>query len=197
MKQVKSDPDAQYMLRFKDGDPHAFRVLFEGYKKKIINFCYRFCGDGETAEELAQEVFLRVYKAAPKYRPDARFSTWIFRIATNVCLNELRKKRYHWHMESLEVPSGSGEWKMAGEIQDPTPLPQERLEFAERDHMILQAISNLPGKQRAALVLRIFHGFSYREIAGQIKSSESSVKSFIHRGRQSLKQVLAAIFREE
>jgi len=196
MKQVNGDPDTQNILRFQEGDSNAFRDLFEEYKKKIINFCYRFCGDRGIAEELAQEVFLRVYKAAPRYRPDARFSTWIFRIATNVCLNELRKPRYAYRSESLDAPSTADEGKMSREIKDQRPQPQDVLESREKDHLIRQAIADLPGKQRAALFLRVFHGFSYNEIARQIKSSESNVKSLIHRGRKRLKQELEALFRE-
>ena len=179
------------MERFREGDQDAFRILFVNYKQKIINYCYRFCGHREIAEELAQEVFLRVYKAAPRYRPDARFSTWIFRIATNICLNELRKKKYRCKIESLDDSFHSGTGAGSGEIEDRgTPAPQDRLEDRERDQMIQGAISNLPEKQRAALLLRLHYGFSYREIGKQIKASESSVKSLIHRGRQNLKKVL-------
>ncbi len=188
---MKVDPDTQHMVRFRDGDQDAFRILFTKYKRKIINFCFRFCGDKEMSEELAQEVFLRVYKAAPRYRPDANFSTWIFRIATNVCLNEVRKKKYNYKIESLDTSMNSGEKESSKEIEDKTgQAPQDLLEDKERHLFIQQAISNLPEKQRAALLLRIYHGFSYQEIGRQIKKTEKGVKSLIHRGRQNLKNTL-------
>ena len=111
------------MLDFKEGDPRAFRILFDKYKKKIMNYCYRFCSDIGIAEELSQEVFFRVYKAAYRYRPEARFSTWIFRIATNVCLNEIRKARYQTAIESFEKPLDIGHGEMKREYEDPQ-VPQ-------------------------------------------------------------------------
>ena len=188
---MKADSDTTYMAAFRDGDQDAFRVLFEKYKKKIVNYCYRFCADRAIAEELAQEVFLRVYKAAPRYRPTARFSTWIFRIATNICLNELRKRQYRYRVESIDHPVQTEKGSLAREIQDTSrPMPLDQLEDRERDRFVQKAMMNLPEKQRAALLLRLYYGFSYREISSQIRASESSVKSLIHRGRQNLRQAL-------
>ncbi len=115
---MKKDPDVQHMLLFKDGNTDAFRVLFEKYKRPIINFCFKFCGDRQMAEELAQEVFIRVHKAAPRYRPDAKFSTWIYRIATNLCLNELRRKKYTYETESIDQPISSDKGNMEKEYED-------------------------------------------------------------------------------
>ncbi len=149
------------------------------------------------AEELAQEVFLKVYKAAPKYRPDAKFSTWIFRIATNVCLNEIRKNRYQYNTESLDSPVPSEAGDIQKESEGPEKLPQEMLEARERDNLIQKAISDLPEKQRAALLLRVSHGFSYQEIEKQMKCSQGSVKTLIHRARQHLKKKLSSHLRGE
>ena len=191
-----TDPDIQHMLAFQKGDVSAFRILFDRYRKKIINYCHRFCNDGDVAEELAQEVFLRVYKAAPKYRPDARFSTWIFKIATNICLNELRKSRYHFRTESIDAPTLGKDGEGTSDIEDLTqPRPNEAVQSREKDRIIREAISELPPKQRAALLLRVFHDFSYEEISKQIGRSPASVKSLIHRGRQNLKKSLHAYMR--
>ncbi len=191
---MKVDPDIQHMERFRDGDETAFRFLFTKYKIKMITFCYRFCGNKEMAEELAQEVFLRVYKAAPRYRPDARFSTWIFKIATNVCLNEVRKKKYSVDIKSIHNLSNPGEKDHVMEIEDTLmPPPHNLLEEKERDQLIQNALSRLPDKQRAALLLRIYQGFTYQEIGVQLKKSEKGVKSLIHRGRENLKQALEGL----
>ncbi len=183
------------MLRFRDGDVQAFGDLFVKYRKKIINYCYRFFSNREIAEELAQEVFMNVYKAAPGYRPEAGFSTWLFRIATNVCLNELRKKRYHSTTESLDEPAYGNTGKTR-DIPDNTTQPQAILEARERDDRVREAISMLPGKQRAAVLLRTYNGFSYKEIAVQLGSSESGVKSLIFRGRETLKETLQSYIKE-
>lgn len=192
---MKTDPDATYMLLFKEGDKDAFRVLFEKYKKPVINFCHKFCGDHHLAEELAQEVFIRVYKAASDYHPEARFSTWIYRIATNICLNELRRKKHVFEKESLDQPISSENGEIAREIEDPSDAtPAGHLEEKERDRIIHQSIQKLPPKQRAAILLRVNHGFSYEEIGKQMNSSETRVKSLIHRARQSLKDALQSYF---
>ena len=190
---MNADLDTKYMLDFQAGDKSAFQFLFSKYKKKIINFCYRFCGEHAIAEELAQEVFLKIYKAAPNYRPEAKFSTWIFRIATNVCLNELRKRRPLRQAESLDAAPAPYSESVTREIKDDDQLhPQEILEARERDRFIKKALMALPEKQRLALLLRINQGFSYQEIGKQMKHSENGVKTLIHRGRQNLKKALQA-----
>jgi RNA polymerase sigma-70 factor (ECF subfamily) len=179
---MRTDPDVQLMLAFKAGDERAFHDLFEKYKKQVVNYCYRFCGHRAVAEELAQEAFLRIYKAAPRYRPKARFRTWLFKIAANVCLNEIRRPVYRQQLESLDqLPErDSGQ---AG--------PDIELANAERRRMVHQAIRDLPDQQRVALLLRVEGEFSYKEIAAQIGRSVNHVKTLIHRGRLALRQKLA------
>jgi len=184
---MKKDPDTQTMMQFKGGDSDCFRILFTKYKKKIVTFCYRFCRNREIAEELAQEVFLRVYKAAPGYRPKAKFSTWLFRIAVNVCLNEIRKPGYRIITESIDTSGNTSEGPMRREIEDKRgATPQEIMEKKERDMKLNQAIKKLPKKQKAALILRANNEFSYNEIGKQIRCSEKAVKSLIHRARKAL-----------
>jgi len=182
------DPDVELMSRVKSGDMTAFQILFDKYKKRILHFCYRYCGHHQVSEELAQETFLRVYKAAARYRPKARFATWLYRIATNVCLNELRKREYRQRIESLDQLREDIADVATADTQ--TPSPEARLQDRERDGFIQQGLTGLPDKQRAALLLRIEGGFRYREIAGQIGCSESHVKVLIHRGRKQLRQRL-------
>jgi len=188
---MKADLDSQYMMQFKNGDAHGFRVLFTKYTKKIVNFCYRFCGDRALAEELAQEVFLRVYKAAPRYQPNAKFSTWLFRIATNVCLNETRKYRYHVKTESMDTGLRTDSGRMKREVEDQkNQQPEDLMDKKDTDIRLQQAMKRLPKKQKTALLLRTYNGFSYKEIGEQMKQSESAVKSLIHRARQTLTNML-------
>jgi RNA polymerase sigma-70 factor (ECF subfamily) len=192
---MNTDPDMQLMLAFQAGNQRAFQDLFDKYKKRVINYCFRFCGHRTVAEELAQETFLKVYKAARHYRPKARFSTWLFKIATNVCLNEIRRPAYRNRLESLdqmvENAAGSAAEKQDGFQQH---NPDDLLVSKEQQQMVRQALDRLPDKQRAALLLRVEGEFSYAEIGQQINRSENHVKTLIHRGRKQLKMALAAYF---
>lgn len=190
---MEKETDIELMLRFGKGDVDAFKRLYQSYRDRIVNFCYRFFSDAGVAEEISQEVFMRVYKTGSRYRPDAEFSTWLFKIATNLCLNELRKRRYR----SIFLSIDDNEGKRALDVVDPSPHTVTRLEERETKKQVMAAIRNLPGKQRAALLLREYQGFAYNEIAEQLKCSESSVKSLIFRGRDNLKKALEREFREE
>ncbi len=184
------------MLRCGEGDNEAFRKLFVRYRTKIINYCFRFCADRSIAEDLGQEVFLRMYRAAPKYRPDAGFRTWLFTIATNVCLNDARRKRGQAGTLSIDAPIFTAEGTAMPEIDDPTGHPAGRLLDHEQETIVQAALTKLPDKQRAALLLRIHHEFSYSEIAAQLHCSEGAVKTLIHRGRRVLAEILTPYFKE-
>jgi len=186
-----TDPDVQLMLRFKDGDESGFRKLFSKYQSRMINFCFRFCSDRELAEDLAQEVFLRVYRSAKRYQPKARFSTWIYRIAVNVCLNETRKLKKRYLKQSLDRPLAGEQNDRLPEYSDETQLTAEGMMVAgQQDEGIKNALHDLPEQQRVAVLLRIYDEFSYNEIAGQLSVSEGKVKTLIFRGRQQLQQTL-------
>lgn len=188
-----NDADIELMLRFGKGDKEAFERLYLSYRTRVINFCYRFFSDRGMAEDVCQEVFMRVYKAGARYRPDAEYSTWLFKIATNVCLNELRKRKY----KSIFLSIDDNEGKRGLDIPDPSPESLTRIEEREKKKSIMAAIRSLPGKQRAAILLREYQGFSYADIAQQLGCSESSVKSLIFRGRNQLKKRLEPELREE
>ena len=187
---MQTDSDIQLMLRFKDGDQQAFRLLFDKYKKQVINYCYRYCGHPSVAEELAQETFLRVYKAATRYRPKARFSTWLYKIATNVCLNEIRRPVYRERIESMDQALEGHEPSREAAMEADQSMPDVLLEAHQDQFLIRQAMLRLPEAQRVALLLRATEGFSYQEIGQQMDRSENHVKTLIHRGRQKLKKIL-------
>jgi RNA polymerase sigma-70 factor, ECF subfamily len=188
---MQTDPDIQLMLCFRDGDQNAFRALFDKYKKPVINYCYRYCGHPAVAEELAQETFLRVYKASARYRPKARFSTWLFKIATNVCLNEIRKPVYRARIESMDQASHEDRDLLREMAMEPEQsMPDALLEARQDQILIRRAMGRLPEAQRAAMLLRATEGFSYQEIGRQLNRSENHVKTLIHRGRQRLRKIL-------
>ncbi|MBA3030496.1 MAG: sigma-70 family RNA polymerase sigma factor [Desulfobacteraceae bacterium] len=187
---MQNDSDIQLMLSFRDGDKNAFRELYDKHKKRVINYCFRFCGNRSVAEDMAQETFLRVLKAARRYEPTARFSTWLFKIASNVCLNELRRPRYRNPTESLEEEREDGKEGFREAVTSDT---DRDFAFNEMDSVVRKALGALPDKQRAALLLRIDGEFSYREIGEQIHCSENHVKILIYRARQQLKETLALV----
>ncbi len=188
-----TDSDIELMIRFAKGDESAFRMLYMAYRNKIITYCYRFFYDQGVAEEISQEVFLKVYKAGSGYRPTARFSTWIFTIATHACLNELRREKYRHRVDSIDSEEGSA----ARDIPDRGESAHERMESRERRKRVGAALRSLPGNQRAALLLREYQGFSYKEIGEQLNMSEAAVKSLIFRGRENLKIALYSEFGED
>ena len=188
-----TDPDIQLMLNFQAGDQGAFARLFDKYKRQVINYCFRYCGQQAVAEELAQETFLRVYKSAQRYRPKARFNTWLFKIAANVCLNEIRKPVYRIRVESLDISADNGQTaNKEVAVESDRNIPDALVEARQEQDLVRQAMARLPEDQRAALLLRASEGFSYKEIGQQINRSENVVKTLIHRGRQRMKKILGA-----
>ena len=187
---MKEDPHIQLMLRFQHGDENAFRELFEIYKIPLINFIFRFCQDRRVSEELSQEVFLRVYTKAATYRPEAKFSTWLYRIATNICLNELRNSKYRYEIELKNV-SGNDclSFYASSDHRSRKPV-DEKLAENEQEEILRAAIRELPEKQRIALISSVYERLSYKEIGRRIGCSEGAVKSIIHRSKTALRDIL-------
>jgi RNA polymerase sigma-70 factor (ECF subfamily) len=179
------------MLDVKGGDEASFSELLQRYRIPVVNFLQRMVRDRAQAEDLAQEVFLRIYRARKKYVPSAKFTTWLFRIATNLALNSLRDGRYH-HLEvSLDAP--------ADENNAPLDLPSkgrpadERLMDQDRSAFIRRAIEKLPEKQRAAVMMHKFQEMDYSEISEALGCSESALKSLLFRAYETLRVELAPL----
>jgi RNA polymerase sigma-70 factor (ECF subfamily) len=184
------DPDAALMLRVKGGDMEAFEALVEKYKGPIINVMFRMIRDLDEAEDLAQNVFLRVYQSADRYQASAKFSTWIFTIARHLCLNEIRRRARHPE-DSLESSQSESDDQPARQFQDNrTFSPPQAFLHGELERKIQQAVAELPEKQRLAVTLCQEQELSYEEIAEVLECSLSATKSLIHRGRETLKQKL-------
>jgi len=168
------DPDVDLMLAFCAGDDAAFDGLFARWAGPLLNFLERMVGDRGTAEELAQETFLRVHRARGRYEPRARFSTWLYRIGTNLALNELeRPRRRHLHLVDDAHDRTAGNEAKVDDIVD-----SRRAGAA-----VERAIAQLPERQRIALWLSAAEGHSYKEIAVALETSEQSVKALVHRAR--------------
>lgn len=181
------------MLKFQEGDVSSFEKLVEKHKDSIINVIYRFIGDRDEAEYLAVEVFLRVYKAAKSYQAKAKFTTWLYKITTNLCLNQIRKKaKLRTISLTRSIPAGEGkEGELIEQIANPSPSPQQILEKKERNALIRKAIDSLPAKQRMAIILQMYEGLSYKEISKILSCSEKTVERRLYWARTNLKERLS------
>jgi RNA polymerase sigma-70 factor (ECF subfamily) len=187
---VTNDPDAVLMLRVKRGDRAAFTELVEKYQQPVMNFIQRTLRDETEAEDLAQNVFLQVYKSRARYQQTAKFSTWLFTIARNLCLNEIRRRSRH-PAESLEESHADHEDQPRHQLEDHGVVsPPEQLLQGELAQKIADAVAGLPENQRSAILLCRQEELSYEEIAEILGCSLSATKSLIHRGRETLKEIL-------
>lgn len=184
------DPDAALMLRVKQGDTDAFAGLVEKYKQPVMNLAFRTLRDVTEAEDLAQNVFLQAWKSSGRYEATAKFSTWLFTIARNLCLNEIRRRSRH-PAESLDQTRDDNENQPLFQIEDhrQASTPDQLLR-GELESKVSEAISSLPENQRIALMLCREEELSYEEIAEVLGCSLSATKSLIHRARETLKQTL-------
>jgi len=186
--------DVQLMLDVKAGDEASFELLLRKYRTPLVNFLYRMVRDTGVAEELAQEVFLRVYRAREDYAPSAKFTTWMFRIATNLALNSVRDNRHRQMEISMDQPVDFGEEEArAVEVPDRSPSVEQQLVARSRADMILKAIHALPEKQRAAVLLHKYQELDYDEIARVLECSESALKSLLFRAYETLRVELAPL----
>jgi len=186
--------DVQLMLDVKAGDDASFELLLRRYRTPLVNYLGRMMRDSATAEDLAQEVFLRVYRARSEYAPSAKFTTWIFRIATNLALNARRDGRYR----QLEVSIQEGNYPDDGEprvlqIPDGRIGAEQGLLARDRAALIRRAVEELPEKQRAAVLLHKYEEMDYDQIAKVLGCSESALKSLLFRAYETLRVKLAPL----
>jgi len=192
----QTDPDAELMLRVKQRDAAAFAELVDKYKQPVINLLYRTLRDATEAEDLAQNVFVQVYKSADRYRVEAKFTTWLFTIARNLCLNELRRRSRH-PAESLDAAAEAHDDVPGRQFEDLRNVSApERLLRDELVAKVEEAVAALPENQRTAILLFKEKDLSYEEISEILGCSLSATKSLIHRGRETLKQRLKPYLKE-
>ena len=185
---VALEQDAQLMLRVGEGDDTSFALLLERHRGPVVHFLYRMVQNQAVSEELAQEVFLRVYRSRSTYEPTAKFTTWLFRIATHVALNSIRDGKKEKGHESLDEESTEG---MERQVADRQPTVEQEMVHEVRLREVRQAIEALPAKQRAAVLMHKYEGLDYTQIAGALNCSESAIKSLLFRAYESLRGRLA------
>lgn len=186
------DRDTERMLRFQAGEAACFDELVTQYRKAMLGFIYRMVRDAAAAEELTQEAFLRVYLHRERYRPEARFSTWLYRIANHLALNYLRDHRRDRLHDSLDAPLEEG--AEPRELADHRPNQEQDLVAASLDAQrrarVRDAIGALPERQRAAVIMHKYQGLDYEEIAAALELSASATKSLLFRAYESLRRQL-------
>jgi len=181
------DRDAELMLRVRDGDQASFGLLLERHRSAVIHFLYRMVQNQAVAEELAQEAFLRVYKSRSSYEPTAKFTTWLFRIASHLALNWIRDGRNEKRQASLDESPN----RTARQVPDRGRTAEQELVYRAKLREVRQAIESLPAKQKAAVMMHKYEEMEYAQIADVLSCSESAVKSLLFRAYESLRVRLA------
>ncbi|HEX4155512.1 MAG TPA: sigma-70 family RNA polymerase sigma factor [Acidobacteriaceae bacterium] len=182
--------DAEVMLELRSGNMAAFDVLLAKYRKPIIHFMFRMVHNQAVAEELAQEVFLRVYRSRETYRAEARFSTWLYRIATNLGVNHARDTRHERSASTIYLDEPDPETGTTPDVADATPDAEADMLRRERMNAIRQHVLALPERQRTAVLMHKYEGLDYKQIGEVLKLSESATKSLLFRAYQTLREKL-------
>jgi RNA polymerase sigma-70 factor (ECF subfamily) len=185
--------DEELMLSCRDGDEGAFETLYRRYEKPIFSFIYRMVLSAEDAEDLCQETFFKVVRAKKKYRATAKFKTWLFHIALNLCRDRIRRMKFRSHL-SLNSPvfsQDSEQIQLRQSVCDPSSDPTKPAQTAEIKTLVRQAFIKLPEQERTVVILRQYHDLKFSEIAEIIDCPVGTAKSLNHRGREKLMKSLA------
>lgn len=194
----EDDPGASLMMAWTGGDESAFDGLVEAFSGQVYALLTRFLGRHPGREDLVQEVFLRVIRARDRYEPRARFTTWLYRIVYNLCINETQRGGWRDHVSLERGPGGPDRPDAPREIFDERVAgPSDSMERDDVVQQVRAAIAALPESQRMALVLAKYHDMPYAEIGDVLGSSEKAIKSLIHRARETLRATLAPLLTEE
>jgi RNA polymerase sigma-70 factor (ECF subfamily) len=191
-RQNDTKTNEDLMCRVKSGDKYAFETLVYRHQRPVLNFIFRFLRDPTEAENLTQEVFLRVWKSAGTYQPDAKFTTWLYRITTNLCINKQRAmhiRKWFAMSQSHEQEQKSEDTFIPSEGAE-IKTPEDHLIDSEQSLHLLNAINDLPTSQRLAIVLKIYDGLSYHEISQIMNRSVSAVDSLLIRAKKNLRKKL-------
>ena len=179
--------DADVMLRVKTGDESAFAYLVQKYRRPMVAFMFRMCRNTGAAEDLAQEVFLRVYRSREKYEPSAKFTTWLYRIATNLAVNHARDTRHEHPENMVNIDEPDQDTGLTVDVPDGSLSAEEMILRRERMMAIRQRVEALPERQKIAVVMHKYQQMNYRQISEVLKLSESATKSLLFRAYETLR----------
>lgn len=184
------DSDAEVMLRAKAGDQSAFDYLVQKYRRPMVSFMYRMARNAAAAEDLAQEVFLRVYRSRQTYEASAKFTTWLYRIATNLAVNHARDTRHERPENQVSLDEPDQETGMTMDVPDDALSAEENIVKRERMAAIRNRVYSLPERQKIAVIMHKYQQMDYRQIADVLKLSESATKSLLFRAYETLRTQL-------
>jgi RNA polymerase sigma-70 factor (ECF subfamily) len=181
------------MLSCRDGDEGAFEILYRRYEKPIFSFVYRMVLSAADAEDLCQETFLKVVRAKKKYRKTAKFKTWLFNIALNLCRDRIRRMKFRSHLslDSAAFSQDNDDIRVQQSICDPSSDPTKRAQSIEMKTLVQQAFTKLPQHERTVIILRQYHALKFSEIAEIMNCPLGTAKSLNHRGREKLMKALS------
>lgn len=183
----RGSDDAEVMLRVKAGDETAFAYLVQKYRRPMVSFMYRMSHNAAAAEDLAQEVFLRVYRSREGYEASAKFTTWLYRIATNLAVNHARDTRHERPENMVSLDEPDEETGLTVDVPDGSATAEETIMKRERMAAIRQRVQALPERQRTAVIMHKYQQMDYRQIAEVLKLSESATKSLLFRAYETLR----------
>ena len=184
---TEASGDAEVMLRVKAGDDSAFAYLVQKYRRAMVSFMYRMAHNPAVAEDLAQEVFLRVYRSRENYEASAKFSTWLYRIATNLAVNYARDTRHERPENIVSIDEKDDDTGLGVDLPDASLTAEEAILRRERMAAIRQKVQQLPERQRMAVIMHKYQQMDYRQIAQVLKLSESATKSLLFRAYETLR----------
>jgi RNA polymerase sigma-70 factor, ECF subfamily len=179
--------DAEVMLRVKTGDESAFAYLVQKHRRPLVSFMYRMAHNSAVAEDLAQEVFLRVYRSRDSYEASAKFTTWLYRIATNLAVNHARDSRHERAENTVSLDESDEHTGLAVDVPDDSLTAEEMMVRRERMAAIRQRVQELPERQKIAVIMHKYQQMDYRQIAEVLKLSESATKSLLFRAYETLR----------
>jgi RNA polymerase sigma-70 factor (ECF subfamily) len=187
-------PDERLIGEVAAATPEAFEELLRRYEGPVLTFCYAFVRDRASAEDMAQETFLRVFRNAARYQPVAKFTTWLYTIAANLCINELKKLK-HRPSVSLDEPAGDDPQgtRIIERLRGSARAPPSETELREAGSLIRRAIDHLPYDQRTTLIMVEYHHLQYQEIAEILGVTVSAIKMRVKRGRETLREALKVL----
>jgi len=189
--------EAEIIQKLREGDEHAFRQLIENHRQLVVNTCFGLVHNPEDAEDIAQDVFIEVFRSVHKFRADSKISTWLYRIAVNRSLNFIRDNKQRKWAQSVENVFTLKKGKLSSMSSRETVSPDTEMEDSERAKLLHKTIDSLPQNQRVAFTLNKYEDLSYKEIAAVMETSVSSVESLIHRAKKNLQKKLYICYKKK
>jgi RNA polymerase sigma-70 factor (ECF subfamily) len=194
MHELNRTTDESLLIEVALGDESAFEELVRRYESRVINLAYRYVHDADTAEDMAAEVFFRIWKYASRFRGTAKFSTWCYRIVVNLCLNYRESVKSNPRLECIDETITTQEGEFKRELPEPPIFqPEVALHFNERKLLVRGAIDRLPPQQKMAFILSWFEGYSYKEIAEIMELSVPAVESLLFRAKENIRKTIAPL----